>query len=82
LALSNKERQARYRERHLKDVDGEKTRLSLFVSIHAHRKMERVARHKSYTVTQLIEEWAEQAENRIVAKMSPNAEKEYFRKSD
>lgn len=76
--LTNAERQARYRRRHLKDLDGEKSRLSLFLDIHAKRRLERMARHRSYTVTALIEEWAAKAEDRILNRMTPKEQREYY----
>jgi hypothetical protein len=76
--LTNAERQARYRQRHLRNVDGEKRRLSLFLDLHARRRLERIARHKRYTVTDLIEEWAAKAEQRITARMTLKEEKAYF----
>jgi hypothetical protein len=76
--LTNAERQARYRQRHLLGIDSEKRRLSLFLDLHARRKLERIARHKDYTVTQLIEEWAAKAEQRITARMTLKEEKAYF----
>jgi hypothetical protein len=76
--LTNAERQARYRQRHLRDVDGERRRLSLVLDLHARLRLERIARHKRYTVTALIEEWAAMAEHRITARMSLKEEKAYF----
>jgi hypothetical protein len=76
--MTNAERQAAYRKRHLESVDGEKRRLSLFVDLHAHAQLERLARHKSYTVTALIEEWAAKEEQKIISKLTPKEEKEYF----
>jgi hypothetical protein len=76
--LTNAERQARYRHRHLRDIDGKKRRLSLFLDLHARRRLERIARHERYTVTALIEEWAAKAEQRITARMTLKEEKAYF----
>ena len=76
--LTNAERQARYRQRHIRDIDGRKRRLSLFLDLHARRQLERIARHKCYTVTALIEEWAAKAEQRITARMTMKEEKAYF----
>jgi hypothetical protein len=76
--LTNAERQARYRQRHIRDIDGQKRRLSLFLDMHARRQLERIARHKCYTVTALIEEWAAKAEQRITARMTMKEEKAYF----
>jgi hypothetical protein len=78
MALTSKEKMQRYRERHL-GVAGEKTPLQAVISTHAKSQLDRVARHKGCTITALIEELAAQAENRIVAKLSPAAEKEYYR---
>jgi hypothetical protein len=38
----------------------------------------RLARHKGYTVTTLIEELAASAERRTVAKLTPKAVKAYY----
>jgi hypothetical protein len=78
MALSNAERQARYRERHLKNIDGEKVRLSLFIDLYARRRMERIARHQGCTVTALIEEWAVKVEQRIINRMTPKEEHAYY----
>jgi hypothetical protein len=72
--LTNAKRQARYRQRHLRDIDGKKRRLSLFLDLHARRLLERIARHNCYTVTVLIEEWVAKAEERITARMSMKEE--------
>lgn len=76
--LSNAERQARYRQRHLRDIYGEKRRLSLFLDLHARNRLERIARHRGYTVTALIEEWAAKTEKRIISGMTLKDEKAYF----
>jgi hypothetical protein len=78
MALSNAERQARYRERHLKSIDGEKVRLSVFVDLYARHRMERIARHQGCTVTALIEAWAAKAEQRIINRMTPKEEHAYY----
>ncbi len=78
MALSNAERQARYRQRHLKSVDGEKVRLSLFLDLYAHLRLERIARHQGCTITALIEKWAANAEQRIVGRMTPKEEHAFY----
>ena len=75
--FTNAERQARYRQR-LRNVDGKRRRLSLFLDLHVRRQLERIARHKRYTVTALIEEWAAKAEQRITARMTLKEEKAYL----
>jgi predicted DNA-binding ribbon-helix-helix protein len=77
MALTNAEKQARYRERHL-GVDGEKARVQLFLSASTKAQLDRLARRKDYTVTALIEELAASAERRVTAKLSGRARKRYY----
>lgn len=49
---SNAQRQADYRRRHLKDMNGRLERLSLLVDLHAKRALERLA--SCYGVTQKV----------------------------
>jgi hypothetical protein len=77
MALTNAEKQARYRERHL-GIEGEKARLQLFLSAATRAQLDRLARHKGYTVTALIEELAANAERRAVARLAPKALKAYY----
>jgi hypothetical protein len=69
MALTNAEKQARYRERHL-GVNGEKRRLTLFIDATTGAQLERLAHHKGYSVTALVEELAASAERRITSKLS------------
>ena len=57
MPLTNAEKQRAYRERHLR-ADGEKARIQLFLSATAKAQLDRLARHKDYTVTALVEEMA------------------------
>jgi len=77
MALTNAEKQARYRERHL-GVDGEKSRVQLFLSATAKAQLDRLARHKGYTVTALIEGLAASAERCTVAKPAGKRLKAYY----
>jgi predicted DNA-binding ribbon-helix-helix protein len=77
MALSNSEKQARYRERHL-GVDGEKARVGLILNATTRAKMNRLARHKGCTITALVEELVESAERRTLAKLSGKALKVYL----
>jgi hypothetical protein len=77
MVLTNAQKQARYRQRHL-GVDGEKSRVQLFLSATAKAQLDRLARHKGYTVTALIEELAASAERRTVARLAPKALKLYY----
>lgn len=77
MALTNAEKQARYRQRHL-GRHGEKARVQLFLSAGAKAQLGRLARRKDYTVTALIEELAASAERRVTAKLSGKARKRYY----
>ena len=80
---SNAQRQADYRRRHLKDIDGQLERLSLLVDLHAKRALERLA--SCYGVTQkvVLERLIMQA-NRVAQQQaqqhSPDGQADYFEK--
>jgi hypothetical protein len=77
MPLTNAEKQRAYRERHLR-ADGEKARIQLFLSATAKAQLDRLARHKDYTVTALVEEMAAQAEQRILNRLTGKALKMYY----
>jgi len=54
-ALSNAQRQAAFRTRHLKDVDGAGERLNLVVNFNAKRALERLAICYGVTQTAILE---------------------------
>jgi hypothetical protein len=78
MALSNAEKQARWRERHLKDVKGTKVRAQFVFDVSTTNQLKRVAAHKGRSVAGLIREWAANAERRIVGQLSPREEKRYY----
>jgi predicted DNA-binding ribbon-helix-helix protein len=77
MALSNTEKQARYRERHL-GVDGDKARVGLILNATTRAKMDRLARRKGYTITALVEELVDSAERRVTGKLTGSALKRYL----
>jgi macrodomain Ter protein organizer (MatP/YcbG family) len=77
MALSNSEKQARYRERHL-GAGGEKARVGLILDATTRAKMARLARHKGYTITALVEELVESAERRVTTRLTGKALKAYL----
>jgi hypothetical protein len=77
VTLTNAEKQARYRERHL-GADGEKVRVGLNLIAGTRAKMGRLARHRGYTITALVEELVERAERRVTARLPPRALKAYY----
>jgi macrodomain Ter protein organizer (MatP/YcbG family) len=77
MALSNCEKQARYRERHL-GADGKKARVGLILDATTRAKMARLARHKGYTITALVEELVDGAERRVTTRLTGKALKAYL----
>jgi hypothetical protein len=77
MALTNTEKQARYRERHL-GVDGEKVRVGLILDAGTRVQLGRLARHKHCTITALVEDLVESAERRATARLSGKALKTYY----
>jgi hypothetical protein len=77
MPMTNAERQQAYRDRHLGD-GREKRRIQLLLSAGTRAQLARIARHKRYTVTALIEEWAASAERRATARLSGKALKSYY----
>ena len=62
MATSNAERQAAYRAKHLKSVDGQGERLNLVVGISAKRALERLASCYGVTQRAMIEKLLRDAE--------------------
>jgi hypothetical protein len=77
VTLTNAEKQARYRERHL-GVDGEKVCVGLNLNAATRAKMGRLACHRGYTITYLVEELIERAERRVRARLPSRALKAYY----
>jgi hypothetical protein len=77
MALTNTEKQARYRERHL-GVNGKKARVGLILDAGTRAQMSRLARHKGYTITSLVEELVESAERRATTRLSGKALSAYY----
>jgi hypothetical protein len=75
MVLTNIEKQARYRERHL-GVDGEKVRVGLILDATTKAKVIRLARHKGYTIT--VEKLVESAERWVTSKLTGKALKVYL----
>jgi hypothetical protein len=78
MALSNAEKQARWRERHIDNVNGTKKRAQFIFDVSTTNQLKRVAAHRGRSVAALIREWAASAERRIVERLSPREEKRYY----
>ena len=71
MALSPAEKQARFRERHLKE--GNRERLQLVVSLQAKRALERLARHHGLTQAAMLERLVMAEQERVTAGMDGDA---------
>jgi hypothetical protein len=78
MALTNAEKQARWRERHLKNENGTKLRAQFIFDASTRAQLKRIACHKGCSVTSLIKEWAASAERRITHQLSGKALKQYY----
>jgi hypothetical protein len=76
MALTNAEKQARYRERHLQN--GTKSRGHFILEATTKAKLLRLAHHRNCSVTALIDDLAAGAERRATSQMSPKALKQYY----
>jgi hypothetical protein len=77
VTLTNAEKQARYRERHL-GVDGEKVRVGSISTTAPGRKWAVLRCHHDYTVTTLVEELVKRAERRVTARLPSRALTAYY----
>jgi hypothetical protein len=82
MALTNAEKQARWRERHLKNEDGTKRRAQFVFDASTTNQLKRVAAHRECSVASLIKEWAVNAERRITAQLSGRALQQYYDRCD
>jgi hypothetical protein len=78
MALSNAEKQARWRERHLKRENGTKLRAQFIFDVSTTNQLKRVAAHKGRSVAALIREWAASAERRITGRLAGKDLKRYY----
>ena len=79
---ANAERVARWREQHIKSVDGEKERLTLVLDVGTKTRLQRIADYYGYrSITALLESWAMQTASDIVDATERNAKEEIIRRS-
>ena len=78
MVQTNAQRQAAYRARHLKDVEGTGERISVLVDAHTKRALERLATR--YTVTQraMLQNLIADAERALIASLSASEQASYF----
>ena len=77
MALTNAEKQRRYRERHL-GKEGEKVRLQLYLSFQTEARMQRLARHHGYSITAMVEKIIADADSALLAGLPEHAVRAYL----
>ena len=80
MTKSNAERQAAYRARHLRDVEGTGERLNLVIDLHAKRALERLAVCYGVTQKTMLDRLLVEAERATLAKVVtlPNGDTDYY----
>ena len=70
MAKTSRERQAAYRERHLKTEDATKSRLNILVSDKAMLALKRLTKHYGTTQADMLEQVLLEEQRRVIAGMS------------
>lgn len=66
MATKNAERQAKYREAHLKGENGTLSRLNMVIDMHAKLRLERLASYYAVTQKEVLEKLLASAEKAIL----------------
>jgi hypothetical protein len=77
MVLTNAEKQASWRERHLKNENGIKLRAQFIFDATISAQLTRIACHKGCSVS-LITEWAPSAKRRITHQLSGKTLQQYY----
>jgi hypothetical protein len=78
MPLTNAQRQAAYRVRHLKDADGLGERLNMVVSVDAKNQLQRLASCYGVTQRQLIERVLADAQREVLNKLDSERANAYY----
>lgn len=70
MTMTNAQRQAKYRERQLKDGNGAGTRIDLVLEDNGYMALRRLAKHSGLTIKALITRLAMREQQRVTANMS------------
>jgi hypothetical protein len=81
MSSKNAERQAKYRETHLKSEDGTQSRLNMVIDMHAKLKLERLAVYYAVTQKEVLERILSQAEAAVTDDMHGDQANLYFDKN-
>ena len=77
MGTPNAQRQADYRQRHLKDVDGAGVRLQMVVDADCKLALERMARHTQTTQRAMLESLVREFQRELMAAMTPDQQDAY-----
>jgi hypothetical protein len=78
MTKTNAQRQAEYRARHFKDVDGELERLNMAVPVTTKRRLERLATWYGVTQRALLEKVLEAEERKVLSGMTSVEQDAYY----
>lgn len=78
MATTNAQRQAAYRQRHFKEVDGERVRLDLALSVPAKAQLERLASCYRVTQREVLERLLQAAERELVQSLPAGEQCRYY----
>jgi hypothetical protein len=78
MAKSAAERQAAYRQRHLKDIDGTKARLNLLIDQQAKFALERLSLSYAVTKQDLLHRLIIEEQDRLLKEMTPEEQNSYY----
>lgn len=78
MAQSNAERQAAYRARHLKDVEGTGERINLLVDTTTKRALERMANRCAVTQRAMLQTLIADAERAMLDTLTPSEQASYY----
>ena len=78
MGTSNAERQKAFRLRHMKDVEGQGSRLDVVVYGRTHITLKRLAKHYGVSLAALLDRLAETEQRAIVDGMTSDQQREYF----
>ncbi len=80
MAMTNAQRQAAFRARHLKDTEGTAQRINLLVDTHTKQALERLAHHYAVTQQVMIQRLVCEAESALVNALDGAAQTVYYEK--
>lgn len=78
MAKTPAERQAAYRQKHLQDIEGNKSRLNLVIGHSAKLALTRLAKRYGVTQTELLERLILEEQTRALENMSAEESSDYY----